>query len=345
MNSPLISVVIPVYNGEAFLNESIKSILNQTFKNFEFIIINDGSTDKSEKIIKSFQKQDDRIVLINQKNQGITKSLNTGIRLSKGKYIARMDSDDVAEIDRFKDQIQYLEHNKDLDIVGCQISFIDSQSKKISHKIELPIDDLLIKWELIFGTPLFHPTLMIRKSVFEKFGYFNPISKYAQDLEFWRKIANNVKFGNLPDTLVKIRKSEILSDTDKLKIQSSIRYSSLIQYLKSISGLDYNLSESHEISRFFISGKPIFSNFPQFLEKMMIIKNGFIKKNCKSSRESILINKRVSLLFLRSLSMNKYPMKTYFLITKHLFTLFPFLILNKTFWNQLLISKPKMVKV
>ena len=71
MNSPLISVVIPVYNGEAFLNESIKSILNQTFKNFEFIIINDGSTDKSEKIIKSFQKQDDRIVLINQKNQGI----------------------------------------------------------------------------------------------------------------------------------------------------------------------------------------------------------------------------------------------------------------------------------
>ena len=336
---------MPVYNDEAYLTESIQSILNQTYRNFEFIIINDGSTDKSDLIISSYQKSDNRIKYLKYEKQGVTKSLNVGIDMSQGEYIARMDSDDIAEKERFNDQLQFLDKNKNIDIVGSQISFIDSQSQGYSHKVELPINDILIKWDLIFGTPLFHPALMIRKNVFEQYGNFNPKLIYAQDLEFWRKIARNVKFSNLQNTLMKIRKPNNLPDINKITIQSNIRFKSLILYLKNICGIDYDFSMNHQISRFLISGEPKISNFPQFLEIIMNIKTGFIKNNCSTYRESFLINKRVSLIILRSISMNTYPIKTYFMSAKSLLTIFPVLIMNTSFWKHLFSGKLNIAKV
>ena len=117
---------MPVYNGELYLAQAIDSILNQTYKNFEFIILNDGSNDNSLNIINDYQKEDDRIVLISRENKGLVYSLNEGIEKSKGKYIARMDADDICLPMRFEKQIELME-NENLDICGCHYFLLNKE--------------------------------------------------------------------------------------------------------------------------------------------------------------------------------------------------------------------------
>ena len=127
---PIVSVIMPVYNGDQFLDRSIKSVLNQTFNNFEYIIINDGSTDDSQKIIESYK--DSRIKLINySKNMGISFALNNGLNVAEGNYIARQDQDDVSFPDRFMLQIEFLENNNNIDLVDTNFIFIDENDKYI----------------------------------------------------------------------------------------------------------------------------------------------------------------------------------------------------------------------
>src|SRR4051812_30773328 len=130
MKNPKISVVMPVLNGEKYLREATESILNQTFKDFEFIIINDGSTDRTEEIIQSFA--DPRIVYIkNEKNVGLSRVFNQGIRAAQGTYIARMDADDISLLHRFEKELEYLENNPKIDIVGSAMMIIDAEGKKV----------------------------------------------------------------------------------------------------------------------------------------------------------------------------------------------------------------------
>ena len=126
-DKPKISVLMPVYNGDQFLDKSIKSILNQTFNNFEYIIINDGSTDDSLKIIESYKDRRMKIISYS-KNMGITFALNNGLNVAKGDYIARQDQDDISCPDRFMLQIEYLENN-DVDLVDTNFIFIDENDK------------------------------------------------------------------------------------------------------------------------------------------------------------------------------------------------------------------------
>ena len=151
MSSPSISVVMPVFNNEQYLKESIESVLRQTYDNYEFIIINDGSTDSSKKIIEKFKQDDDRIILLTQKNLGITKSLNRAIKYSNGDYIARMDADDICDPKRFELQIQHMKKNPNIDIVGSMVSLISKKGETIKFMNDLPIEDYQIKWQLIFG--------------------------------------------------------------------------------------------------------------------------------------------------------------------------------------------------
>ena len=115
---PLVSVVMSVYNGEKFLRESVESILSQTFKDFEFIIINDGSKDQTEKILNEYESLDTRIILVNQKNEGLTKALARGCKLAKGKYIARQDVDDVSTPKRIEKQVDYLSNHQENVLIG-----------------------------------------------------------------------------------------------------------------------------------------------------------------------------------------------------------------------------------
>ena len=189
-----------VYNGEKYLSEAIESVLNQTYKDFEFIIINDGSSDSSLEIIKKYQNQDERIVLISRENKGLVASLNEGIEKAKGKYIARMDADDICLSTRFEEQIEYMEKNK-LDLCGSWIETFDERN--ILNVWKYPETHSDIEFRSFFMCSFAHPSVMIKKIVFDKLKYEN---ETAEDYRLWCDIlANGYKVGNIQKVLLKYR--------------------------------------------------------------------------------------------------------------------------------------------
>ena len=223
MNNPLVSVIMSVYNSEKYLAEAIESILNQTYKNFEFIIINDGSTDSSLDIIQEYMKKDNRIVLINRENKGLPYSLNEGIEKVKGKYIARMDADDISLPTRFEEQVKFMEENSKISICGTWAEVFRKDMKTKFLKQPTNNDDMKVR--LLFSVCFAHPTVMIRKYILDKYNLkYNLEYVNAQDYELWSRISEVTTMANLPKILLKYRISEnsITSVTDSQKIK--LRY-------------------------------------------------------------------------------------------------------------------------
>lgn len=196
MKKPKITVLMPVYNAEKFLREAIDSILNQTFKDFEFLIINDASTDNSKKIILSYE--DPRIIYAeNKKNLGVTKTLNRGLKLTKAKYIARMDADDISLPERFEKQVEFMDKNQNLGLLGSSWILIDEAGKKKqfckAYKGRQAVHFMC------------HGSVMMRKKVLEKVGYYRKIFKYAQDYDLWLRFSENYEMTNLEEPLYKLR--------------------------------------------------------------------------------------------------------------------------------------------
>ncbi len=194
-----ISVVMSVYNSEQWLKDSISSILNQTFRNFEFIIINDGSTDKSEYIIKSFANKDERVKFLNQSNSGLTKSLNNAISISTGKYIARIDADDISLPDRLKKQYEILESSNNIGLCYTNFFEIDHLGKKIRKNIITNKFDL-IKNNLSKGiNNIAHSSVMFRKSVFDELNGYREKLKKSQDFDLWLRMTEVTTFSSAGD--------------------------------------------------------------------------------------------------------------------------------------------------
>lgn len=199
---PKISVIMSVFNGEIYLSDAINSILNQTYSNFEFLIVDDGSTDSSREILKKFKKNDPRIRLfLNKKNIGLPAALNLAISKSNGKFIARMDSDDISLPNRFETQIDFLEKNPDIFLIGSSAIIIDEDGKRIGalRKFNNPKK---VQKKLITHNPLIHPSIMFRTSKLR----YNPKFKYSQDYDFYlRALVSGKKITNLSDLLIKYR--------------------------------------------------------------------------------------------------------------------------------------------
>ncbi len=198
---PKISVVMPTYNAERYVAEAIDSILAQTLSDFELLIIDDCSTDKTKEIVRSYA--DERIKFIERNTINISAALNLGIALSKGKYIARMDADDVSLPTRLETQYKFMEENSDVGILGTNVEEID-EIKNCSRKrsvIEKPaVVDTLTSCVLI------HPTVMFRKSFLEKYSLsYNEEFFVTEDQEFWSRAIIYGKIRNLPDVLLKYR--------------------------------------------------------------------------------------------------------------------------------------------
>lgn len=206
---PLISIVMPVYNAELFLENAILSILNQTHTNFEFIIIDDKSTDNSLKIIKKFQKKDSRIKLVIGDGKNLVKALNKGIVKSKGKYIARMDSDDISLPKRLESQVKYIENNN-LDICGCNCEYIDEDNNKIKV-VKFPRSHEMCFLSLALKVPFVHPSVLIRSKFLSDKNLKYGKNKYekAEDFDLWIRMSNaGAKFGNINKILFKYRVSK-----------------------------------------------------------------------------------------------------------------------------------------
>jgi len=201
VSKPRIDVIMSVYNGEKYLREAIESILKQTYTNFKFIIVDDGSNDSSFDIIDSFA--DERIEVIrNERSEGLTKRLNKALRVAQGKYVARQDADDVSLPSRFESQVDFLEKHPEVDVLGTGIYLIDDEGNRIGERTTHPSPSRQIFLE---RNEVFHGSAMIRRDALEAVGGYNELFKYSQDYDLWLRLAKERNIRNLQTPLYAFR--------------------------------------------------------------------------------------------------------------------------------------------
>jgi glycosyltransferase involved in cell wall biosynthesis len=229
--TPKISVILPVYNAEKYLSEAIQSILDQSYSDFEFIIINDGSKDRSEEIVLSFN--DERIIYLSQSNRGLAATLNRGIETARGEYIARQDNDDVSDKRRLELQLSFMEEHPHVALLGTSAEIIDEEGQPTGRFHKHATDNELLKFFLLFDNPFVHSSVMFRKELVKQIGGYDISPKFFEDFNLWSRVARTeYKLANLPDCLLKYREvntgmSKTTSDYRKrVKLQSAenIRY-------------------------------------------------------------------------------------------------------------------------
>lgn len=206
-----------VFNNEKYIQESIESILSQTFKDFEFVIVSDGSTDKTGEILDGFN--DFRIKIIkNKKNIGLTKSLNKALKIAKGEYVARQDADDVSSPERFRKQVEFLNNNSEIKVLGT-FAYGINNTGKILRKEMAPVSWVTVKKNLIKNNSFIHPSVMIKKDILDKVGLYNEEFETTQDYELWFRILKVAKGANLPLFLIKKRYTSEMASLQKEKTQ------------------------------------------------------------------------------------------------------------------------------
>ena len=203
---PTVSVVMSVLNGERFLAEAVGSILTQSLTDFEFIIVNDGSTDRTSALLHGYQKSDSRLRVFHQQNKGLVESLNRGCALAQGKYIARMDADDVALKDRLLWQVSFLENHPEVAVVGGAIETIDAAGRSFAVE-RFPTTDFEIKSSLLRGNCSFaHPTVVMRRETLQSANGYRKVVNHAEDYDLWLRIAERFRLANLGSIVLRYRR-------------------------------------------------------------------------------------------------------------------------------------------
>lgn len=237
---PEVSIILPVYNAERYISEAIESILQQTFTDFELIIINDGSTDGSAEIIKKNSLLDQRIIFYSRENQGLVATLNEAISIAKGKYIARMDSDDISSPDRIRMQFEHLHAFPELDLISC--AFVPFKANELQEPIKHPTNPLLIQLLLSFCSPICHPAVFARSEVLKNFKYRSDVA--AEDHELWCRISSAYVIGNQSHVLLRYRLHDesITANNKKIIRRSTIKFGALhfIKHYKKFATLTFS---------------------------------------------------------------------------------------------------------
>lgn len=315
---PKISVLLPVYNGEKYIREAIDSILNQTFSDFELIIIEDGSEDKTKIIVS--QIIDPRIILIfNEKNIGIINSLNTGLSIAKGEFIARMDADDISHTSRFEKQVFFLDAHPDVGVLGTFMEQIDETGNILSI-FEPPEDHDLIAWCMVFDCVVAHATIMARRTLLDDVGRYNPIFIHAEDTELWSRLIFITRFSNIPEVLYlrRLHKNSISNQFANVQLKQDI----LIHH-KLLENILHNVVDEKDANAFFgawsqrntLNAKTVL-----LIEKIMQELFCNFKKNSLKSKQNIpqirrdIVNRLFCLIprsigFLEIFSIIKFALK------------------------------------
>jgi len=214
---PLISVVMPAYNAQKYINSAIESILNQTFKNFELIIVNDCSTDNTINIVNSFIRKDARVKIINNKKRlNIAASLNKGINKASSNIIARMDADDISLPNRLELQYKLINSSKNISVVGANIIVMDIDENEIAIR-NYPDSSEKLKACLFRYSPFAHPVACFRRDIFNSVGGYNPKYSPTEDLDLWFRLGVKYKFGSVKKPLLKYRLYRNSSSNQSLK--------------------------------------------------------------------------------------------------------------------------------
>jgi glycosyltransferase involved in cell wall biosynthesis len=255
VNKPRITVLMPVFNGEQYLQEAIASILDQSYRQFELLIINDGSTDNSVNIIDNFSDQRIRVIT-NPVNKGLIFSLNSGLESATAEFIARMDCDDICRPRRLEKQLLYLDHHPEIGVCGTWLRRFGDVQQKLYKPHTNPAK---VKASLLFGCGVMHPTTMIRRSLLMAHNIrYDPAHVHAEDWYFWQACSKFEGITNLPEVLLdyRVRNDGITrqADLDKLKRDEIYK----LIYKKVLD--DFGISPSAqdlEIHRLICSSEPI----------------------------------------------------------------------------------------
>lgn len=202
---PLISVIMSVFNGAGFLREAVDSIRDQSFRDFEFIVINDGSTDGSAAILDGYRRRDARVRVIHQENKGLVAALNRGCALARGRYIARMDADDVAVGNRLLWQMTFMEAHPEVGVLGGAVDVIDIDHNMIKEYCANPETDREIRNVMLDTCPFWHPTVFMRREIFRQLGGYRDNVFGAEDYDLWLRAADHCGLANLKAVLLHYR--------------------------------------------------------------------------------------------------------------------------------------------
>ena len=222
---PTISVIMPVYNAARYLNEAVESVLAQTFADFELIVVNDGSTDGSERILHRLAAKDGRIKLISRPNTGYVAAIDEAIAASAGQYLARMDADDVCLPERFAKQVALLDARPNVGVVGTSYDLIDARGRFLHTMRQPTSDDALQRACLAGSTPICHPTAMIRRSTLDAVGGYDASAFPAEDLDLWLRLGEVSQLACLPEPLLRYRlHAASISETRQAKQIEAVRH-------------------------------------------------------------------------------------------------------------------------
>jgi glycosyltransferase involved in cell wall biosynthesis len=208
MSNPDVTVLLCVYNDERFLEAALAGLVAQTFRNFELLVVNDASTDRTPRILDDFARRDRRVrVHANDANLGLTRSLNVGLSLARGRYIARHDSDDVSSPDRIARQYKRLRDDPSLGLVGSAYRVVDARGRSLAVHRQ-PVEDSEIRWQLLFHNAFCHSSVMARRDVIERVGGYDERLVCAQDFDLWVRVSRAARCANLLRPLVAFRTND-----------------------------------------------------------------------------------------------------------------------------------------
>ncbi|MCX5998702.1 MAG: glycosyltransferase [Chloroflexi bacterium] len=203
-DSPEVTVLMSVYNGGKYLEEAIKSILSQTLRDFEFVIINDGSTDGTAEVLARYAGTDCRLRVYHQENQGVSAARNRGFCLARGQYIAIMDADDVSLPARLAREVQFMEAHPDVGVVGTRVECMDGNGRRL-NEWHYPMAPNLIGWHMIFRCCLADPSVMMRRDIVAQLCPYDASMRVAADYDMWIRALPITRLANLPEVLLRHR--------------------------------------------------------------------------------------------------------------------------------------------
>lgn len=246
---PLVSVIMPAYNAEDYVARAIESVLDQSLKDIELIVVNDASNDDTASIAKKYAKRDKRIRLVNNKrNLKISGSLNKGMKMAKAKLVARMDADDISHPKRLELQHNLLKRKPEVAVVGANMIIINKRGKAISKR-EYPTTSQELKKVMFRYSPFAHPVVMYRKKVLEEFGGYSGKMVPCEDIDLWFKVGSKYDFASINKPLLKYTLIKTSSSHSKLKdlelLNFKIRLNAIIKYGFKPSAYDicYNIAQ------------------------------------------------------------------------------------------------------
>lgn len=307
MTKKKVTVLMPVYNGEKYLNEAIDSILNQTYKNFDFLIINDGSTDSSEEIITSYI--DSRIISVkNEKNLGLIRTLNKGLGMINTEYVIRMDADDISLPKRIEKQVKFMDENKNIAVSGTWIKTF-MKGSILTRKNRTRNSPSALRTELFFKCSIMHPTVIMRNNLIKNNEYYyGEEFETVEDFALWQKISVKHDVSNIPEILLKYRlvSSGITMQAEKNKQKRDLAHIKVYRQAFTLSGISFTEEDLFLYRKFLTYDLFSLSDKIENLFKFLIkIKNHIVLKEKRF--DEMVFQKNIKDIFLKNIAKFNLP--------------------------------------